>query len=74
MRWKVENSWGTEPGEKGYFVMSSGWFDQYVYQVVVRRDLLSPALQEARLLRAAAALEARAGDACAPTAPGFQSG
>ncbi|HKI55615.1 MAG TPA: Asp-tRNA(Asn)/Glu-tRNA(Gln) amidotransferase subunit GatA [Trueperaceae bacterium] len=37
-------------------------------------QLLAPALQEARLLRAAAALEARAGDAFAPTAPGFQSG
>jgi len=44
VRWKVENSWGTEHGQKGYFVMSDGWFENYVYQVVVRKDHLPPAL------------------------------
>ncbi len=46
-RWKVENSWGTEHGQKGYFAMSDGWFADYVYQVVVRKDYLSPALRAA---------------------------
>lgn len=46
-RWKVENSWGTDVGDKGYFVMNDGWFGKYVYQVVVRKDLLSPELAEA---------------------------
>lgn len=40
-RWKVENSWGDAPGEKGFFVMSDSWFDQFVYQIVVEKKYLS---------------------------------
>ncbi len=40
-RWKVENSWGDEPGEKGYFVMSDDWFTEYTYQVVVHKKYLT---------------------------------
>ncbi len=40
-RWKVENSWGDKVGEKGYFVASDAWMDEYTYQIVVRKDLLS---------------------------------
>ncbi len=36
-RWKVENSWGKENGDAGFFVMDDAWFDNYVYQVVVRK-------------------------------------
>lgn len=39
-RWKIENSWGEDVGEKGYFVASSRWFDQYTYQAVVRKKYL----------------------------------
>ncbi|MCG4778880.1 aminopeptidase, partial [Eggerthella lenta] len=28
-RWKIENSWGEENGEKGYFVMTQKWFEDY---------------------------------------------
>ncbi len=40
-KWKVENSWGDKVGEKGYFVMSDNWFDQYNYQIVVHKKYLS---------------------------------
>lgn len=40
-RWKIENSWGEEAGQKGYFVMSDKWFDAYTYQAVVRKKYLS---------------------------------
>ena len=41
IRWCVENSWGTDCGEKGMYMMSDGWFDRYMYQVVVKRQYLS---------------------------------
>lgn len=46
VRWKVENSWGTEAhgkpvGHGGYFIMDDAWFDQYMFEVAVRRGLIS---------------------------------
>lgn len=46
-KWKVENSWGEKVGEKGFFVMSDAWMDEYTYQIVIRRDLLTPEQQAA---------------------------
>ena len=40
-RWRVENSWGKEPGKDGYYVMSDDWFTEYTYQVVVHKKYLS---------------------------------
>lgn len=40
-RWKVENSWGEERGEKGFFIMSDNWFDEYNYQVVIHKNYLT---------------------------------
>jgi bleomycin hydrolase len=40
VRWRVENSWGDEVGQKGYFTMTHHYFKEYVYQVVVdKKDL-----------------------------------
>lgn len=39
--WKIENSWGDEVGQKGYFIASDEWMDEYTYQIVVRKDLLT---------------------------------
>ncbi|MGH2252014.1 C1 family peptidase, partial [Enterococcus faecalis] len=40
-KWKVENSWGEKVGENCFFVMSDAWMDQYTYQIVVHKDLLT---------------------------------
>ena len=41
VKWKVENSWGDKVGQKGYFVASDAWMDEYTYQIVVRKDFLT---------------------------------
>lgn len=46
-RWNVENSWGTEIADKGYFTMEDKWFDEYVFEIALPRTLLSKELQEA---------------------------
>ena len=40
-KWKIENSWGDEVGEKGFFVMSQDWFRLYTHQVVVQKKYLT---------------------------------
>ncbi len=45
-KWKVENSWGDKVGDKGYFVASDAWFDEFVYQIVINKRFLSTKLQD----------------------------
>ena len=40
-KWKIENSWGTDRGRNGYYIMSNTWFDQFVYQAVVDKKYLN---------------------------------
>lgn len=41
LTWRVENSWGPEPGDKGMFTMTDSWFEKYNYQVIIHRKHLS---------------------------------
>ncbi|XP_046385632.1 bleomycin hydrolase isoform X2 [Ischnura elegans] len=40
VKWRVENSWGDERGEKGFLVMSSEWFKEFVFEVVVDKKFV----------------------------------
>ncbi|MDQ7825588.1 MAG: C1 family peptidase [Candidatus Eremiobacteraeota bacterium] len=42
-KWLVENSWGKERGNDGYFSMYESWFDEYVYAMVVKKKHVSQA-------------------------------
>ena len=46
-RWRVENSWGDKNGRKGFYVMNDSWFDEYMFEVAVRREDLPAELQTA---------------------------
>ena len=38
--WRVENSWGDEPGDSGFFTMDDQWFTDNVFDVVVPKSAL----------------------------------
>jgi bleomycin hydrolase len=40
-RWKIENSWGPEAGQEGYFIASDKWFDLQTYQVIINKKYLN---------------------------------
>ena len=41
VRWKVENSWGEDVGEKGFYVMDDKWFGEYAFQILLEKKYLS---------------------------------
>ena len=45
-KWRVENSWGTKGGDKGYYQMSDKWFDEFNYEVVVDKKYLPKRILE----------------------------
>lgn len=53
----MENSWGDDRGDKGYYVLTTDWFKEFVFEVVVDKkyvpaDVLAVCEQEAILLPA----------------------
>jgi len=44
-RWRVENSWGDEKADKGFWTMDDSWFAEHVFETAVRRDALPEELQ-----------------------------
>ena len=40
VKWKIENSWGTDRGDEGFFVMTDEWFDNFGYSIVIEKKYL----------------------------------
>ena len=40
-RWRVENSWGTETGQKGYYTMNDSWYDEYMFEIAAPTSYLN---------------------------------
>jgi bleomycin hydrolase len=38
VKWWVENSWGSSAGSGGYWTMYDTWFDNHVYNVIVKKE------------------------------------
>jgi len=42
--WKVENSWGKDVGQKGFFAMSDEWFEEHTLDLIVPEKYMSKKL------------------------------
>ena len=40
VKWLVENSWGKSKGDGGYWAMYDSWFDNHVYNIVVKKEFV----------------------------------
>ena len=38
LKWKVENSWGADWGQKGCLIMTARWFREYMFRLVVDKQ------------------------------------
>ena len=38
LKWKVENSWGADYGQKGCLIMTDRWFNEYTFRLVVDKQ------------------------------------
>lgn len=46
IKWRVENSWGDDRHDKGYLLMTSDWFKEYVFEVVIDKKFLSQSIMD----------------------------
>jgi len=44
-RWRVENSWGQDTGQKGYYTMNDSWYDQYMFEIAAPISYLNEKMQ-----------------------------
>ena len=40
-RWRVENSWGDDSGQKGYYTMNDSWYDEYMFEIAAPKEYLT---------------------------------
>ena len=40
-KWRVENSWGDKRSDKGFDIMTTSWFNEFNYEVVVNKKFIS---------------------------------
>jgi len=40
-KWRIENSWGEDRNEKGFITMTTEWFHEFVFEIVVDRKYCS---------------------------------
>ena len=45
-RWRVENSWGQDTGQKGYYTMNDSWYEQYMFEIAAPKDYLTEKMLE----------------------------
>lgn len=46
-RWRVENSWGEDNGQKGFYLMNDSWFDEYLFEIAAHKSYLTAGLRAA---------------------------
>lgn len=40
-KWKLENSWGADKGNKGYLTMTDAWFDEFMFRIIIHKKYIS---------------------------------
>jgi bleomycin hydrolase len=40
----VENSWGDESADQGFYTMNDSWYSEYVFEIAAPKSMLSPEL------------------------------
>ena len=40
-RWRVENSWGDDSGEKGLYTMNDNWYDEHMFEIATPKKYLN---------------------------------